>query len=141
MSVVERIYADPSYYSANTVDAFIFDMVLAIGGSNFNRFDEPAAGASRYYAMAQNKLGRVMEMDRLTILRAILLISQHGIFSNLRDTSASIWHLLGIGARICFELGLHVDPRRVDTSSPTRTITMEEEMKRRCFWCLYNLDR
>ena len=141
MTTVERIYTEPGYYHENTVDAFIFDMVLAIGGSNFNRFDESTTGASRYYAMAQAKLGSVMAMGRLTALRAILLISQHGIFSNLRDTSASTWHLIGIGARLCFELGLHVEPRRVREPGSVGIVSLDEEMKRRCFWCLYNLDR
>ena len=146
MASVKKIYDEPGYYEANVFEAFVFDMVLAIGSSNFNRLDEPTTSASSHYAAAQTKVPRVMAMDGLTILRAILLISQHGIFSNLKDTSASIWHLVGIGARLCFEQGLHLDQGQLNGRGPdleysTSSVTLEEEMKRRCFWCLYNLDR
>ncbi|KAJ9144946.1 C6 zinc finger domain containing protein [Pleurostoma richardsiae] len=146
MVTVERIFKEPGYYEANTFDAFVFDMVLAIGGSNFNRFEESTAMASKCFAMAQSKVKAVMEMGGLASLKAILLISQHGIFSNLCDTSASIWHLIGIGARICFELGLHLEHKRLsgcpaDFAQQANVVTLEEELGRRCFWCLYNLDR
>jgi len=146
LQAVEQIYSDPTYYPTYTFDAFAFDMVLAIGSSNFNRFEESNAGTATHYARAQAKIHTVLSMGGLVPLRAILLLSQHGIFSNLRDTSASIWHLIGIGARICFELGLHLEPKRLDRGavrapSSTAPITLEAEMRKRCFWCFYNLDR
>lgn len=146
MTIVERIYSEPQYYESNPADAFSFDMVLAIGASNFNRFGEAAAGASMHYTAAQNKIANMMDMDGLTTLRSILLICQHAIFSNLRDTSANVWHLVGIGARICIELGLHLERQSFDSqvrSVPqhAKSTSWEEEMTRRCFWCLYNLDR
>ena len=146
MATVDRIYGEMGYYEDNMYDAFVFDMVLAIGSSNFNRFEGAAtAGASTYYAMAQSKVQAVMSMDGLSVLRAILLISQHGIFSSLSDTSASNWHLIGVGARLCFELGLHLEHRQLsgpkNFTETAGTISLEEEMRRRCFWCLYNLDR
>ncbi|KAH8885934.1 hypothetical protein GQ53DRAFT_797019 [Thozetella sp. PMI_491] len=146
LATVERIYGEPGYYEANPFDAFAFDMVLAIGSSNFNRFGDSSVGSSAFYAAAQVKLGKVMEISGLAALKAILLISQHGIFSNLCDTSASIWHLVGIGVRICLELGLHLEHKAVSGGPATYgrhnvTVTLEEEMRRRCFWCLYNLDR
>jgi hypothetical protein len=146
MLTVERIYGVPGYYEAHAFDAFCFDMVLAIGNSNFNRFDDPSTSSSTYYSMAQSKVQAVVGMGGLTSLKAILLISQHGIFSNLRDTSANIWHLIGLGVRICFELGLHIESgqhkkERIDSSQQAYSISLEEEMARRTFWCLYNLDR
>lgn len=142
----ERIYSEPGYYDSNPSEAFTFDMVLAIGASNVNCFGESAAGASAYYAAAQTKVSRMLNLDGLTTLKAILLLSQHGIFSNLRDTSGNTWHLIGIGARICIELGLHLKRRSLDdnpnpVSVNEHNISGEEEMRRRCFWCLYNLDR
>lgn len=145
LTTVGRIYDEPGFYERDAYAAFVFDMVLAIGSSNFNRFDESAASSRRYFAMAQSKLGSVLSMDGLSSLKAILLVSQHGIFSNLRDTSASIWHLVGIGARICFELGLHLEQKQMGRAShgphQTKSVTLERELKKRCFWCLYNLDR
>lgn len=146
MTTVERIYGEAGFYESNPFDAFVFDMVLAIGSSNINRFKEAISTASKYYAMAQSKVDAVMGLDGLSVLRAILLISQHGIFSHLKDTSASIWHLIGIGARLCFELGLHLEHGQLNdgarqSTSEWKLVTLEEEMRKRCFWCLYNLDR
>lgn len=143
MAIVENIYEEPGFYECHPFEAFTFDMVLAIGSSNFNKLGEPTTGASTYYAKAQSKVNLVMAMDGLTVLKAILLVSQHGIFSNLRDTSASIWHLVGIGARLCFEQGLHLQQRQMNDGACDRShkVTFAEEMKKRCFWCLYNLDR
>ena len=96
--------------------------------------------------MAQGKVGVVMRLDGLSVRRAILLISQHGIFSYLRATSASIWHLIGIGTRLCFELGLHLEHGQLNGGArqlvnEEKSITLEEEMRKRCFWCLYNIER
>jgi hypothetical protein len=146
LAAVEQIYNNPTYYSTHTFDAFAFDMVLAIGSSNFNRFEESTAGTASHYARAQKKMLELLNMRGLVPLQAILLLSQHGIFSNLRDTSGSIWHLIGIGARICFELGLHLEPKRVDRQTGRPVVqslptTFEAEMRKRTFWCFYNLDR
>lgn len=146
MAAVKQIYDDPSYYSMHTFDAFAFDMVLSIGSSNFNRFEESMASTAAHYASALTKMKAVLNMSGLIPLQAILLLSQHGIFSNLRDTSGSIWHLIGMGARICFELGLHLEPKRLNQRPEQGTgsnipVTFEVEMRKRTFWCLYNLDR
>lgn len=140
LATIDRIYDEPGFYENDAYAAFAFAMVLAIGSFNFNRFDESASSSRRYFAMAQSKVGSVLSMDGLTCLKAILLVSQHGIFSNLRDTSASIWHLVGIGARISIELGLHLEQKTSTTQQLVAT-TLESELRRRCFWCLYNLDR
>ncbi|KAJ4244007.1 hypothetical protein NW762_014620 [Fusarium torreyae] len=146
MVTVDRIYQELGYYETNPFAAFVFDMVLAIGSSNFNVFEDAGTNSSTYYAMAQNKISRVMSMDGLSVLKAILLICQHAIFSNLRDTSASIWHLIGVGSRLCFELGLHIEPKQLNrpptaASDQSHSTDLDQEMRRRCFWCLYNLDR
>lgn len=145
LEVCELIYSSTEYYTSNPYDAFVFDMVLSIGSSNFNRFGDASAVSALHYARAQAKLPAVLGMPGLRPLRAMLLLSQHGIFSNLKDTSASIWHLVGISVRMCYEMGLHTEPRlrsRTVLHNPHDTsISFEEEMNRRCFWCLYNLDR
>ncbi|KAF2498488.1 hypothetical protein BU16DRAFT_579601 [Lophium mytilinum] len=143
LRTVDQIYSDPDYYASHTYDAYVFDMVLSIGSSNFNRFGDASASSATHYSRAQSKLPAVLGMPSLRPLRAIILLSQHGIFSNLKDTSASIWHLIGIGVRICYEMGLHLEPRYPGNSgdAQSRPVTFEEEMNRRCFWCLYNLDR
>ncbi|KAL2674288.1 hypothetical protein Neosp_012739 [[Neocosmospora] mangrovei] len=145
LTTVKRIYEEEGFYESNPFDAFVLDMVLAIGSSNFNRFEDSVASSSGHFARANSKLDTVLRMGRLHQLKAILLISQHGIFSNLRDTSGSIWHLVGIGARISIELGLHLERKQPGAThredSPPSVVLFEDEMKKRCFWSLYNLDR
>ncbi|KAH6871222.1 c6 zinc finger domain-containing protein [Thelonectria olida] len=145
LAIVDRIYSEPNFYEANPFDAFVFDMVLTIGSSNFNRFEDKSVNSSVYFTMAQSKITTIATRPSLESLKVVLLISQHGIFSNLRETNASIWHLTGLGARMCFELGLHLErkhPER-DLANPPQPhqVSLEEEMRKRCFWCLYNLDR
>lgn len=140
LRTVDQIYGEAGYVETHPYECFVFDMVLAIGSSTFNRFEESTAGTADHYGRAQSKLHHVLGLKGLLPLKAILLLSQHGIFSNLRDTSASIWHLVGIGVRMCFEMGLHLEAKPSSGLGP-RFVTMEEELRKRCFWCLYNLDR
>ncbi|VUC36326.1 unnamed protein product [Clonostachys rosea] len=143
METVERIYNEPGYYKTHAPEAFYFDMVLTIGSASAKGFKESASNSATYYDMARAKAKAALAQGGLDTLKCILFISQHGIFSNVRNASANIWHLLGIGVRICFELGLHLEPKHMGRYSKHRTeiVTFEEEMAKRCFWCLYNLDR
>jgi len=146
LRTVELIYNQPGYYENHPYDSYAFNMVLAIGSSNFNRFEEAIARPAAHYARAQAGLKTVLGMTGIMPLKAIILLSQHGIFSNLRDTSASIYHLVGIAARMCFEQGLHSDSKYIHGQQKSglhrvKGVTFEEEMRRRSFWCLYNLDR
>jgi hypothetical protein len=146
LRTVDLIYNQPGYYENHSYDSYTFNMVLAIGSSNFNRFEEATARPALHYSRAQAGLKSVLALPGLLPLRAIILLSQHGIFSNLRDTSASIYHLVGVGARMCFEQGLHSDSKYINgqqkpASDVARRVSFDDEMRRRCFWCLYNLDR
>jgi hypothetical protein len=144
MSIVDRIYADPEYYSANPFEAFVFDMVLGMGTVNFNRPDWSAAPAETHYTRAISKLELVLSIKGLAPLQAILLLCQYAIFCSQRDTSASMWHLVGIAVRLCVEMGLH-RRSKLEDSAPQGTkggrLQLDLEMKKRTFWCLYNLDR
>lgn len=141
MDTVQQIYEVSGYYDTHYFEGFVYDMVLAIGSSNLSRIDDVYAGSSVHFARAQSKLTPITALPGLQSLKVILLLAQHGIFSNLRDTAASMWHLIGIGARICFEIGLHLDCKQSEPSLTSETVSYESEMRRRCFWCLYNLDR
>lgn len=143
LDTVKLIYNQPGYYENHPYENYVFNMVLAIGSSNFNRFDEATAHPTSHYRRAEAGLNSVLRLPGLNPLKAIILLSQHGIFSNLRDTSASIYHLVGILVRICFEHGLHSNLKygHGHQKSGAQHVTFEEEMRRRCFWCLYNLDR
>jgi hypothetical protein len=144
MSIVDRIYTEPEYYSAHPFEAFVFDMVLGMGTVNFNRPDWAAAPGEVHYARAISKLELVLSIKGLAPLQAIIFLCQYAIFCSQRDTSASMWHLVGIAVRLCVEMGLH-RKSKLEDSAPQGTkggsLQIDLEMKKRTFWCLYNLDR
>lgn len=53
-----------------------------------------------------------------------------------------MWHLVGVAARMCLELGLHreqvyqVPKHRSDSS-----VVVAHEIRRRCFWSVIAMDR
>jgi hypothetical protein len=146
LRIIELIYNEPGYYEKHPYDSYAFNMVLAIGSSNFNRFEEATACPAEHYAKAQAGLKTVLGMTGLLPLKAIIVLSQHGIFSSLRDTSTSIYYLVGIVARMCFEQSLHSDSKYIHgqqrpSSLAVKRVLFDKEMRRQCFWCLYNLDR
>lgn len=144
MSIVEQIYTDREYYSAHPFEAFVFDMVLGMGMVNFNRPDWSAAPGEVHYTRAISTLEEVLSIQGLAPLQAILLICQYAIFCSQRDTSASMWHLVGIAVRLCVEMGLHRKSKLEDSAPQGTTgglLQVDLEMKKRTFWCLYNLDR
>lgn len=78
-------------------------------------------------------------------LQATLLLCQYRMLSALYETSASLWHLVGTAARMCFELGLHRESTyelsQDSVLNDTRDSKAISEIKRRCFWSTFALDR
>lgn len=54
-----------------------------------------------------------------------------------------LWHLVGVAARMCFELGLHRESlyqtRGDQEVNPDRLVAAE--VRRRCFFCVLAIDR
>jgi hypothetical protein len=143
--IVDQIYDRSGYYKDEPFHAFAFDMVLAMGSVSRNRHEWSAFTTESYFARAMNKLDKVLRLPDIVPLQALLLCCHYGVFSTLRDTSTDTWHLLGLAARFSTELGLH---RRHGYKSEGTSAMLSNlsdvhslEMSRRCFWCLYNLDR
>lgn len=146
MQICTNIYEDPDFYSSNTFDAFIFDMVLAMGSATPNRLEWSVSATETHFSRAMNKLDYVLGMKGIMPLQALLFCCQYGVFASLRDTSAQMWHLLGIASRLSAELSLHRESSTYAQGgalrhTEARWTPFEVEMRRRCFWCFYNLDR
>lgn len=86
------------------------------------------------YASAESLLEGVMQLNSLESIQAILCCAMYSIRS---PVGASVWMLSGLALRHCIELGLH---RKIPWSK-VESDTMKSEMRRRVFWCSYNLDR
>lgn len=143
--VVDHIYCRPEFYKEEIFHAFAFDVVLAMGSVSRNRHEWSALTTESYFARAMSKLEKVLRLPDIKPLQALLLCCHYGVFSTLRDTSTDTWHLLGLAARFSTELGLHRrHGYKSDGSSNLQSSSSDAysiEMARRCFWCLYNLDR
>lgn len=149
LDISERCYRDASFYSihASAYDAFIFNMVLAIATASVYKYDwQMLPSAESHHARAMQELDQVLALGGVESLQAILLLCQYRQGSSIKDNSASMWHLVGIAARICLELGLHresaypiVYSHDLDQSQLARY--QQQETARRCFWCVIAMDR
>lgn len=119
-------------------------MVLAIANANVYKYDwQMLSSAESHHSRAMTRIGQVFQVGGLKSLQAIVLLCQYRTGSSIQDTSASMWHLVGIAVRISYELGLHhesaysIKNGDSDTSSAFR----EQEIRRRCFWSVLAMDR
>ncbi|KAF2177073.1 hypothetical protein K469DRAFT_604823 [Zopfia rhizophila CBS 207.26] len=148
LNAVDQVYVDASFYTSNSFEAFVFDMVLAIATANVYKFDwQMLPSAESHQARAMSAITDVLRCGGLQSLQAILLLCQYRTGSSIQDTSASMWHLVGIAARMSFELGLHreaaypCNPPHSEDNADSARIFKDQEIRRRCFWCVAAMDR
>jgi hypothetical protein len=122
-------------------------MVLAIATASVYKYDwHMLPSAESHHARAMQELDHVLSHGGLESLQAILLLCQYRQGSSIKDNSASMWHLVGIAARICLELGLHREsayPLKWSSDLDQAAIERycQQEVSRRSFWCLIAMDR
>jgi hypothetical protein len=147
LSITDFTYTDQSYYGRNPFEAFVFDMVLAIANANVYKYDwQMLPSVESHHSRAMLRIGEVLQAGGLKSLQAILLFCQYRTGSSIQDTSASIWHLVGIAGRTAYELGLHHESAYPikDNGSLSSTLAerfRDQEIRRRCFWCTFAMDR
>lgn len=147
--ILERFYRDESYYSSHATpyEAFVFNMTLAIATASVYKYDwQMLPSAESHHARAMQELDHVLAVGGLESLQAILLLCQYRQGSSIKDNSASMWHLVGIAARICLELGLHRESAyplsyAPELHPPDLVSYQKQEISRKCFWCLIAMDR
>ena len=145
--IIDSVYNDPSFYAKNPFQAFVFDMILAISTVNVYKYEwQMLPSAETHHTRAMNQATEVFQVGGLRSLQAILLLCQYRTSSSMQDTSASMWHLVGIAVRIAYELGLHRESAydirnepNTDTDDSERAVN--QELRRRCFWSLLCMDR
>ena len=149
LRIKQRFYQDDAYYSsrATSYETFVFNMVLAIATASVYKYDwQMLPSAESHHARAMQELDHVLSHGGLESLQAILLLCQYRQGSSIKDNSASMWHLVGIAARICLELGLHREsayPLKWNRDFDQAAIERyhQQEVSRRSFWCLIAMDR
>ncbi|KAH7396072.1 fungal-specific transcription factor domain-containing protein [Cadophora sp. MPI-SDFR-AT-0126] len=147
LSIVECMYSNSSFYQENAYESFVFDLVLAIATANVYKFDwQMLPNAETHHLRAMSHITKIFQAGDVKCLQAILLLCQYRTGSSMKDTSASMWHLVGIAVRIAYELGLHREStytlKRQSEGTPEYLMLLKErETRRRCFWSLFAMDR
>lgn len=148
--IVRRFYHEPRYYAtkATALEVFCFNMVLAIATSRVQKSQlHVASGPEWFNSRAMAEVNSVFALEPTEHLQAVLLLCQYRSCSPIRDNSASMWHLVGIAARLCIELGLHRESSYpltcvdAEVSSDATARSQIQEIRRRCFWTLVSMDR
>ncbi|TPX06824.1 uncharacterized protein E0L32_002320 [Thyridium curvatum] len=140
------LYADNTYLERHPVETFTLDMVFAIATAQVHKYSwHVMPDAETYYERAISRFGTALEAGGLVALQSIMLLCQYRMLSISYSTSASLWHLLGMAARLGLEMGLHreavyVIPPDLSPAALGRA-RRKNEVKRRCFWCLFGMDR
>ncbi|KAF4975955.1 hypothetical protein FZEAL_7307 [Fusarium zealandicum] len=147
---LDAAYETEGRDKVDPVDAFFVDMTLAIGTAQVHKFNwNGVYDAETHYNRAMTRLADVLARDGIERLQALLLICQYRMGTTSSNTTTSVWHLIGVAARTCLEMGLHRASTYTlpwttneESGSSTSTRAKEEmETKRRCFWSLVALDR
>ncbi|KAK2739288.1 hypothetical protein FQN57_006623 [Myotisia sp. PD_48] len=148
LAAFEQIYDDPSILNRDALSCFVFYMILAISSVDFHKFDwQTKPDADNFHSVALSRLNEVLQTGNFETLQAILLLCQYRMRSPLHDTSASMWHLVGVAARICIDQGLHREATyriQQTMSGIVPSLSSEDirsEVKRRCFFCVMAMDR
>ncbi|KAF6825021.1 fungal specific transcription factor domain-containing protein [Colletotrichum musicola] len=132
---LEAVYSETA---ASPVDAFLVDMALAIGTAQVYKLNWSGAwDAEVHYSRAMTRLADVLARGGVTALQGLLMVCQYRMGTTSRDTGTSVWHLIGVAARKCFELGLH----RASTYVVREGNEEEVEIRRRCFCSVVAMDR
>ncbi|RYP73076.1 hypothetical protein DL771_003827 [Monosporascus sp. 5C6A] len=152
---LDAVYDADCTEKIDPVDGFFIDMCLAIGTAQVYKFNwNGVYDAETHYTRALTRLVDVLCQGGLVGLQALLLICQYRMGTTSHNTSTNVWHLIGVAARTCFELGLHkastyeqrsgeeqCHHSSDDGSGADRDAKEDLEMKRLCFWSLVAMDR
>lgn len=138
---LKGIYSDPTTLEKSPYQTFCFYMVMAISTSSLQKLHwQSLPEAELYHTYAISRLDDILACGGLEALQAILLLCQYQLTSSIQKTSASLWHMIGVAARMCFEMGLHREAAynyRGNPSTPAST----ETLHRRWLWCVLAMDR
>ena len=86
--------------------------------------------AAEFYHASQETLPLALQNEDLPAVKALLGLALYTMFAT---AGPSIWHILGATMRLATSIGLH--------KARSYSSIAEEEMAKRAFWSLYNLDR
>ncbi|KAL4901699.1 fungal-specific transcription factor domain-containing protein [Aspergillus multicolor] len=145
LATLDTAYRDRPAFDRDVFSCYSFNLVLAIARASVYKFDrESLPDAETYHRRAAGYLNQVLQRGSTQALQAILLLCQYRMVNSTQDTSTSMWHLVGIAARMCLELGLHreqVYQVPNSTGNVATSTVIQSEIRRWCFWSVIATDR
>ena len=115
-----------------------------------NRNDRTGqAEPESYHASAMVHLEAFLHQSKGGVeeLQVVLLLAGYAL---LRPVSPGLWYIVGVAVRLAVDLGLHyedadIEGKKVPNKGPKTEKEGKKEwardMRRRLWWCVYNLDR
>lgn len=110
-------------------------LVLAISTSSLSRSADSviSAQAERLFRNALEFRESAIIPGNIIGVQSILFLIQ---FATLNPSLLDAWYLIGVGMRMCVDLGLHQDPQPPDSIEVSLL-----ETRRRLWWSIYAFDR
>ncbi|QPC78157.1 hypothetical protein HYE68_008909 [Fusarium pseudograminearum] len=114
---------------------FTVFLVLAISASSLSRSADSviSAQAERLFRNALAFRESAIIPSNIIGVQSILFLIQ---FATLNPSLLDAWYLIGVGMRMCVDLGLHQDPQPPDSVEVSLL-----ETRRRLWWSVYAFDR
>ena len=118
---------------ATPYDAYTVSLIMAISLTTSARAQQLRANsiATGLFKTAMQHIQNVCTND-LRGLQALLLLCQY-LFLN--PSVANVWFLSGVTTHLCIDLGLHCE-----TSEVLRNDPLTLDVRRRVFWCAYEME-
>ncbi|KAH6873806.1 fungal-specific transcription factor domain-containing protein [Thelonectria olida] len=115
---------------ASPTELFFVNMVYSIGALlKANTKSLP----QQLYVSALFYLDHALSQKNLQSIQALLCCALYSLRSSI---GPSIWSLSGLALRQCIELGYHRSLKKISL----RTNVLRLEMRKRVFWCAYQMD-
>ncbi|KAF4443202.1 hypothetical protein F53441_11511 [Fusarium austroafricanum] len=110
-------------------------LVLAISASSLSRSADSVIStqAQRLFRTALTFRESAILPNTIVGVQSILFLIQ---FATLNPSLLDAWYLIGVGMRMCVDLGLHQDPQPLESVA-----TSLLETRRRLWWSMYSFDR
>lgn len=119
--------------SGSPREIFVISLIMAISLTTAARTQQVWANsiATGLIKEAMQHIQSVCTND-ISGLQSLLLLLQ---YTNLDPTAANVWLLSGFTTQACIDLGLHHE-----TSAVQRMDPLSKDIRRRVFWCAYEME-
>ncbi|KAI9685983.1 MAG: hypothetical protein M1822_003966 [Bathelium mastoideum] len=128
---LEAVYAG----STDDYQNFVVRMVIAI---SLQKADAQYAGlADSYYLAALQYLEPIIQAMDLRTLQCCVLIAEYSLVT---PTRTAVYYIIGLAVRLVQALGFNEERTITKLPNGEDADVMEVDLRRRLFWCVWNMD-